>query len=311
MHKNTPLRPYYERVFFFRKEHDTMATKYKLIDISSHNGNVDFKKVKEDGIDGVIVRGGYGSNTVDKNFHINVKNALANGLHVGVYWFGYAYSDALAVTEAKYCLSVLKAYEGKLDLPIFYDWEYDSYNYAKKTGGVTPTKAKVSSWVESFCNTIEKAGYFAGVYGNVDYLTNYFDANVKTKYTIWVAQWATKCTYSGDYGIWQYGAETNKIDSKTVNGISGVVDKDYCYVDYPSIIAKKGLNGYTPATKATAKLVGDLDGNGTVDQNDVEILTRAVLGLTNDVDKSTMDIDGDGNVDSVDLLQLKKSITKA
>jgi GH25 family lysozyme M1 (1,4-beta-N-acetylmuramidase) len=222
-----------------------MNVKYRLIDVSAHNGNIDFKKVKSAGIDGVIIRGGYGVSTTDKNFHTNVKHALANGLHVGVYWFGYAYSDALAKKEANYCLSVLEPYKGKLDLPIFYDWEYDSYNYAKSTGKVTPTKAKISSWVDSFCTVLENAKYFTGVYGNVDYLTNYFNDTIKSKYTIWVAQWSTKCTYTGNYGIWQYGAETNKIDSKTVSGISGVVDKDYCYVDYPSIITKKGLNGYT------------------------------------------------------------------
>lgn len=221
-----------------------MNIKYKLIDVSAHNGNVDFKKVKANGIDGVIIRGGYGLSTTDKSFHTNVKNALANGLHVGVYWFGYAYSNELAQKEANYCLSVIKPYLGKLDLPIFYDWEYDSYNYAKNTGKVTPTKAKISSWVDSFCTVMENAGYFTGVYGNVDYLTNYFNDTIKNKYTIWVAQWSSKCTYTGNYGIWQYGAETNKIDSKYVDGISGIVDKDYCYIDYPSIISKKGLNGY-------------------------------------------------------------------
>jgi GH25 family lysozyme M1 (1,4-beta-N-acetylmuramidase) len=282
-----------------------MQIKYKLIDVSSHNGDIDFKKVKSAGIDGVIIRGGYGSNTTDKNFHKNIKNAIANNLHIGVYWFGYAYTDAIAVTEAKYCLSVIEKYKGQIDLPIFYDWEYDSYNYAKKTGGVTPTKAKVSSWVESFCSTVEKSNYFVGVYGNVDYLTNYFDSNLKSKYTIWVAQWASSCTYSGSYGIWQYGAETNKIDSKTVDGISGVVDKNYCYIDYPSIIVSKGLNGYT----ASSTLTGDLNGDGKVDSQDVEILKKAILGAGTTTDTSTMDLNGDGKVDSLDLLQLKKAIS--
>jgi GH25 family lysozyme M1 (1,4-beta-N-acetylmuramidase) len=198
---------------------------------------------------------------------------------------------------------VIEKYKGKIDLPIFYDWEYDSYNYAKKTGGVTPTKAKVSSWVESFCSTVESANYFVGVYGNIDYLTNYFDSNVKSKYTIWVAQWASSCTYSGSYGIWQYGAETNKIDSKTVNGISGVVDKNYCYIDYPSIITGKGLNGYT-----VSNLLGDIDGNGKVDTQDVELLKKVVLGMDTTSDTAKMDLNSDGLVDSSDLLQLKKLV---
>lgn len=276
-----------------------MEVKYRLIDVSSHNGSVDFKRVKEAGIDGVVVRGGYGVDSTDRRFHTNVENALANGLHVGVYWFGYAYSESTAQKEARYCLSQLKRYEGRLDLPIFYDWEYDSYDYAKKQG-VTPTKATVSKWVDAFCSTVELAGYFVGVYGNLDYLNRYFDASIKTKYTVWVAQWSTRCTYSGSYGIWQYGAETNLIDSKTVDGVSGVVDRDYCYVDYPSIVAAKGLNGYSP--KAT---LGDVDGNGSVDSKDVVALKRHLLGVETLTDSSRADINLDGSVDGLDLVQLK------
>ena len=106
-----------------------MEVKYKLIDVSAHNGTIDFAKVKADGVQGVIIRAGYGFKTVDKCFKNNIKNALANGLHVGVYWFGYAYTVSQAEREAKYCLSVINAYKGKIDLPIFYDWEYDSFNY--------------------------------------------------------------------------------------------------------------------------------------------------------------------------------------
>ena len=78
-----------------------MEVKYKLIDVSVHNGTIDFKKVKKAGIDGVIIRAGYGNSTVDKNFHTNIKNALDNGLHIGVFWFGYAYSTELAKKEAE------------------------------------------------------------------------------------------------------------------------------------------------------------------------------------------------------------------
>lgn len=247
-----------------------MDIKYKLIDVSRHNGTVDFSKVKSAGIDGVIIRAGYGNSTVDDCFHTNVKNAIKNGLHVGIYWFGYSYTVAQAEQEAKYCLSVIDNYKGNIDLPIYYDWEYDSYNYAKKQG-VTVTKQLCSDMTDKFCSVVEQSGYFTGIYANVDYLTNFYTDYIKTRYAIWVAQWAEKCTYSGDYGIWQYGASTNKIDSPTVDGVSSTyVDKSYCYVDYPNIIKSLGLNGYTPQTT-------------TANSKDVSLTTEELQALKNHI----------------------------
>ncbi|MCC8068230.1 MAG: dockerin type I domain-containing protein [Ruminococcus sp.] len=279
-----------------------MSIKYRLIDVSYHNGDIDFKKVKADGIQGVIIRAGYGMSTVDKNFHTNIQNAIKNGLHVGVYWFGYAYSESTAETEAKFFTSVLSQYSGSIDLPVFYDWEYDSFNYAKNKG-ITPTKAKISSWVDRFCSVMENNGYFVGVYGNLDYLNNYFNDTIKTKYTIWVAQWASKCTYSGDYGIWQYGAETNKIDSKTVDGISGVVDKNYCYVEYPDIIVNKGFNGYV------VNLIDSVDDYEQLTDDNLDMLKKYLLGTYDgDLDTALLDINQDGKINSADLLALKKKL---
>lgn len=246
-----------------------MDIKYKLIDVSAHNGNIDFAKVKKDGIQGVIIRAGYGVSTVDKYFHQNIKNALDNGLHVGVYWFGYAYTVAQAEKEAQFCLKTIEQYKGKIDLPIFYDWEYDSYNYAKKQG-VTVSKQLCSDMTAKFCDTIENNQYFAGFYANIDYLNRFYTDEVKKRYTLWVAQWSTKCSYTGNYGIWQYGAETNKIDSKTVIGISGVVDKNYCYIDYPTIIKNGDFNGYQKVD--TSNYHYDVNGDGKIDAQDLQAL---------------------------------------
>ena len=249
-----------------------MEIKYKLIDVSHHNGDVDFAKVKAEGIQGVIIRAGYGVSTVDSCFHANIKNALKNGLHVGIYWFGYAYTVSQAEKEAKHCLSVINAYKGKLDLPIFYDWEYGSFNYAKKQG-VTVSKQLCSDMTDRFCSIMESNGYFSGVYANLDYLNNFYTEYIKNRYTIWVAQWSTKCTYSGQYGIWQYGAETNKIDKKSVDGISGIVDKNYCYIDYPSIIKANGFNGYSKTYNVdTSNYHYDVNNDGKVDSKDLQAL---------------------------------------
>lgn len=249
-----------------------MEVKYKLIDVSAHNGTIDFAKVKADGIQGVIIRAGYGFKTVDKCFKNNIKNALANGLHVGVYWFGYAYTVAQAKQEAEYVAKLLSDYRGKIDLPIFYDWEYDSFNYAKKQG-VTVSKQLCSNMTKAFCEILEKYGYFSGFYANIDYLDRFYTQSVKDRFTCWVAQWSTKCTYSGNYGIWQYGAETNKIDSKYIDGVSDIVDKNYCYIDYPSIIKQNGLNGYSKQSNVdTSNYHYDVNNDGKVDSKDLQAL---------------------------------------
>lgn len=294
------LGVYYERDFIKKGFDIFMNILYRLIDVSSHNGDIDFKKVKADGVQGVIIRAGYGTSTVDKCFHSNIKNAIKYGLHIGVYWFGYAYSDTLAKKEAQFFTKLISKYRGNIDLPVFYDWEYDSFNYAKKQG-VIPTKQTVSSWIDKFCSVMEQNGYFVGVYGNLDYVNNYFNDTIKDKYTLWIAQWSTKCTYSGKYGIWQYGAETNKIDKKSVDGISGVVDKNYCYIDYPNIIKVKGFNGYI------INLLGDLNHDKKIDSIDVGMLKKYLLGTYDDnLDTALLDINKDGKINSADMIALKK-----
>lgn len=250
-----------------------MEVKYKMIDVSKHNGNIDFSKVKADGIQGVIIRAGYGNSTVDKCFHNNIKNAIENGLHVGIYWFGYAYTVSQAEKEANFCLKTIEPYKGKIDFPIFYDWEYDSYNYAKRRG-VMVSKQLCSDMTAKFCDVIENHGYFAGFYANIDYLNRFYTDEIKKRYTLWVAQWSTKCSYTGNYGIWQYGAETNKIDSKTVNGVpSETVDKNFCYVDYPKIIKSNGFNGYQGQAQVDKSTYHyDVNNDGKVDNQDLQAL---------------------------------------
>lgn len=226
--------------------------KIKGIDVSEHNGVIDWVKVKKAGINFVIVRGGYGLSTVDKKFKTNVNGALKAGLNVGVYWFSYAYTVERAEKEAKFLCDLIKSYKGKLTMPICFDWEYDSYNYAVKNG-VTPTKTLVSDMGIKFLETVEKNGWYAMNYTNIDYANRFFDSRIKSRFDTWVAQWASKCSYTGSYGIWQYGAEQNYIDSKHVDGISGVVDKNYALKDYPNIIKTNCLNGFKKAEYYTVK----------------------------------------------------------
>lgn len=96
---------------------------------------------------------------------------------------------------------------------------------------------------------MESGGYYAGFYTSASHAASVVSEEVRKRYAAWIAQWSSKCTYSGQYGIWQYSSDGS------VNGISGSVDMDMSYVDYPSVI-KSGYNGYSK-TNATAKKTVD------------------------------------------------------
>lgn len=201
-----------------------MAT-IKGIDVSKHNGTIDWTKVKNDGIKFVIIRGGYGNSYVDPQFKSNIEGAIKNGIEVGVYWFSYAINANKVKEEANKCLEVLKPYKSKITYPVFFDFEYDSVNYAKKQG-VSITKTLASNMAKTFLKEIKEAGYKVGIYTNLDFSNNYFTSEVLSTYDTWIAQYNSKCTYTGKYTMWQYS------DKGSVAGISGNVDLNYCYKEY-------------------------------------------------------------------------------
>ncbi|MCH5339521.1 MAG: glycoside hydrolase family 25 protein [Acetatifactor sp.] len=200
------------------------------IDVSKYQGEIDFSKVKADGVNFVIIRAGYGKALKQKDplFEKNYTNAKACGLNVGVYWFSYAQSEENAKAEAEVCLDVLKGKQ--FEYPVFFDLEEEQQ--------LSKGKPFCGSLVNAFCNTVEEAGYFAGLYMSRSPLQTCIETEIASKYTLWVAEYNNKCNYDGHIGMWQY---TNK---GKVNGISGNVDLDYAYVDYPEIIKAKKLNGF-------------------------------------------------------------------
>lgn len=237
----------------------------KGIDISQYQTNVDFKKVKASGINFVIIRAGYGKYVKQKDplFETHYKNAKAAGLDVGVYWYSYALSVEDAKLEAQTCLSVIKG--KKFEYPIYFDLE-EQNQFAKG-------RSFCDSLVKAFCGEIEKAGYFAGLYISRSPLQQYISASVANKYALWIAEYASKCNYGGTFGMWQY-TSIGRID-----GISGNVDCDNCYVDYPTKIKNAGLNGYpkpsAPKTlDSTGFKKGD-KGNGVLALKKLLILSGA------------------------------------
>ena len=204
------------------------------IDLSRHNGSIDWSKVKTDF---VILRAGYGkvAKQKDDRFEEYYAGAKAHGINVGTYWYSYAMDEDEARQEADVFLATIKGKQ--FEYPVFYDVE-ESKQF--ELG-----KEKLSSIIRAFLERVEAAGYFVGLYGSASSLVTHTENDIKEKYTIWLAHWCENTNYSGAYGIWQHSCK-GKVD-----GIIGDVDLDKCFVDYPERIKAKRLNGYgttpTPA----------------------------------------------------------------
>lgn len=174
----------------------------KVVDISTFDKTVDFKKVKDAGYVGVIIRAGYGQTNVDDYFHEHIQMANKAGIPVGIYWFSYAYSTGMAKREAAKCLELIKRY--KIQMPIFWDFEYDSDRYAKAQGHPV-SNPMLNSMAVAFCSEIGKAGYMPGIYFNKDYRDNRFDKNMLRQYVQWFAYYnKTIDEGSKDVDLWQY-----------------------------------------------------------------------------------------------------------
>ena len=172
------------------------------IDISKWNGDIDWKAIKKANIEFVIIRAGYGTGYVDPCFKTNIENAIKNNLMIGVYWFSYSHTFQGAKLEADKCIKTIKPYEKHINLPVFWDFEYDSVDYAKKNG-YSINKNLASGMADTFCTTVKSKGFRAGIYTNVDYSNRFFLKDVLAKYHTWIAQWTNTCTYKYHYIMWQ------------------------------------------------------------------------------------------------------------
>lgn len=212
----------------------------KGIDVSSHQGLIDWAKVKAAGIEFAIIRAGYGKyeSQVDSRFEQNAFGALSAGIHAGAYWFSYALTPDDAQKEARLCAQVLEPYRGKLEFPIYYDYEYDSEAYSEENG-VSVTRELRESLAAAFCTELERLGWRAGVYTNNDYLRSRWRLSALQSWELWLADYTGGPDVS--CGMQQTGS------TGSVNGISGNVDMNTAFVDYPSLIRNEGWNGFTAA----------------------------------------------------------------
>lgn len=243
---------------------------YKGIDISKWQGviSVDtFKKFKEQGISFVIIRA-Y-CNGKDRCFEGNYRNAKQAGLNVGSYCYIFGKNTNAVTAEAN---AFLQAVKGKtFEYPLYLDIEDKTLENLGKT--------TLTNICKAFCDTIESAGYYCGIYANPAWFDGRLYTDQLAKYDKWLAHWTTVPKYGNEFGgMWQYGLGK-------LNGYEKKIDMDISYRDYPSIIKSAGLNGFdkpafdteTEAPTTDEALIGDVNGDGKISAADLAALKKMLL----------------------------------
>ncbi len=207
-------------------------TKLVGVDVSKYNGYPDWAKAKQSGVQFAILRlgSGYGGGYVDKTFEYNYRECKKAGIGVGVYIASYLNIGAeIDMT--------LKALKGKqLEYPVFFDIEDFSLS------GRSYTNTQLTNYTVRYCSEVERAGYYVGIYSNKAFLDSRLYWERIKKYDIWIAHWNKNVNYNGKYGMHQY---TNQGQWRGIASTGeGGVDTNWCFVDYPSLMKKLGINGY-------------------------------------------------------------------
>lgn len=189
-----------------------------VIDVSYAQGMINWEQVKSTGISGVIIQCGYGDNITaqdDKYWKRNADECTRLGIPFGAYLYSYASSIAQAESEAWHVLRLIKGF--KLSYPVYLDLEEPG----KQEGAVERA--------ERFGDIIEAAGYWCGIYANLNWWNNYL--NGLERFTKWIAQYNSRCDYTGaNKDIWQYSSKGRIV------GINGDTDMNECYRDFPGEI---------------------------------------------------------------------------
>ena len=249
------------------------------IDVSKHNGKIDWAKMK-DKVDFVIIRVGYGQDGFpeqdDEQFANNIAGVEKYGIPYGFYLYSYADTVAKAESEAAHAIRLIKGH--KPTLPVYYDLEEPKQEKLGKT--------KLLEMAKAFEKKITAAGYQFGVYANLNWWNNYLTNSWYNNYSKWVAHYTKVCGYKGNYDIWQYGYD--KID-----GFTGDFDANYIYTSFGIV-------------------KGDLDGDGKVTSKDARIALRIAAGLQKATNRQLVagDLDGDGKITSKDARKLLKMAAK-
>ena len=233
------------------------------IDVSNHQGTVDWNKVKAAGIDFAILKVGPVYGKPDDSFERNATECERLSIPYGVYYYSYARSVEDANKEADRTLAWLGVHHPSL--PVYYDLE-DNYILQDPYF----SKDKLAQIAQAFCNRMEAVGFKSGIYANLNWLNNYLDSPSLSGYDHWVAQYNWRCDYAGSYNFWQYSSSGN------VPGVNGRCDMNYCFngsflnvddskmhIQYEAHVSNIGWmsskrDGSTAGTTGQSKSVEDL-----------------------------------------------------
>lgn len=222
--------------------------RWLVLDISGHQKGFDYFKFKANNpnILGVILRVGFTgwgrakSKQKDEMFDEHYAGFRRVGLPIGVYWYSCAVTVAEAQEEARLTLQYVQGKQ--LDYPIYFDTENDHDINAAGASQVSQAmlpRNTLTSITIAYCEEIEKAGYYVGIYASSSWFRDRLDLSRLTSYDKWVAHYGVNSPgVNFTYGMWQF---TNKAP---VEGYRGYVDLNWCTRDYPNIIKRAGLNGY-------------------------------------------------------------------
>lgn len=202
----------------------------KGIDVSAHQGNINWDAVKASGIEFAIIRIAYGQNTVDSKAIRNIEECIRVGMPFGVYTYSYALNVNSAINEANLVIKTLAPYKNKIKFPVIIDME-DADHYKQRHG--MPSNETLVAICEKECLMFENAGYYAAIYASKSWFDTKLKSSKLDRFDKWMAWWNSAASSKFDhnvYGLWQYTS------SGSVNGISGRVDMNESYKDYPSMI---------------------------------------------------------------------------
>ena len=209
---------------FYKK--GTEVTSLTGIDVSEHQGDIDWEKVRAAGIEFAMIRIGYrsygkGEITFDTKYKENIEGAGKAGLKVGVYFFSQAVSTDEAAEEADAVLDAIEGYD--ISYPVVYDWEI-IYDDSARTDDVS-VEMLADNCIE-FCERVKSAGYSPMIYQNKNTAMYKLDVQRLKDYDFWLAEYSDKPSYYYDYKMWQYSSKG------TVPGVNTEVDLDLSFTDY-------------------------------------------------------------------------------
>lgn len=207
-------------------ELDGKSVSFIGVDISKYQGTVDFYRLKDAGIDYVMLRvgaRGYSSGKIimDEYFADNIKRATEAGLDVGVYFYSQALTEEEAIEEANVVIQSLAGYT--LQYPVAFDMEYVENDTARVE---SLSRAEKTTITKAFLDTIQAAGYRAMIYGNKEWLIKRIDLSKLTDYEVWLSQQKDMPDYPYKFSMWQYTT------SAEINGIDGYANLNICFIDY-------------------------------------------------------------------------------